>query len=115
LRQWTLGKTFDTFLPLGPVFVSADEVSDPHQCQVSCEVSGELMQDALADLHFPIPALIAYISQVVTLEPGDILLTGTPAGVGMNQTPPRFLRNGDTVVTAIEGLGRMSNPVVARA
>jgi 2-keto-4-pentenoate hydratase/2-oxohepta-3-ene-1,7-dioic acid hydratase in catechol pathway len=115
LRQWTLGKTFDTFLPLGPRFVTADEIPDPYRLRLTCEVSGEPMQDALTMLHFSIPALIAYVSQVMTLEPGDIFLTGTPAGVGMSRTPPRYLRDGDRVVTSIDGLGTMSNPVRNRS
>jgi 2-keto-4-pentenoate hydratase/2-oxohepta-3-ene-1,7-dioic acid hydratase in catechol pathway len=113
LRQWTLGKSFDTFLPLGPVLVTADSLQDPYSLQLRCEVNGEVMQDAATTMHFNIPQLLAYISQVATLEPGDIVLTGTPAGVGMNRKPAQFLQDGDVVVTSIEGLGEMRNPVIA--
>ncbi|MDE3100730.1 MAG: fumarylacetoacetate hydrolase family protein [Chloroflexota bacterium] len=112
-RQWLLGKTFDTFCPMGPDLVTVDEIPDPYALQLKCEVSGEVMQDAVTDLHFKIPTLVSYVSQVVTLEPGDVFLTGTPGGVGMGRTPPRWLQPGDVVVTSIEGLGSMRNPVVA--
>jgi len=112
MRQWLLGKTFDTFCPMGPELVTADEVADPHKLHLRCEVSGEVMQDALTDLYFKIPTLISYVSQVVTLEPGDVFLTGTPGGVGMAHKPPRWLHAGDVVVTTIEGLGSMRNAVV---
>jgi 2-keto-4-pentenoate hydratase/2-oxohepta-3-ene-1,7-dioic acid hydratase in catechol pathway len=112
LRQWTLGKSFDGFLPLGPALVTADEIQDPYNLELRCVVSGEVMQAAPTRMHFNIPRLIAYFSQVATLEPGDIFLTGTPAGVGMNKQPPRFLRDGDVVVTSIEHLGEMRNSVL---
>lgn len=110
--QWLLGKSFDTFLPLGPAIVTPDEVDDPHALSVVCEVSGEILQDgSTAQMIFGIPTLISYVSQVCTLEPGDIILTGTPAGVGMGRSPRRWLGDGDVVETEIGGLGRQSNLV----
>jgi 2-keto-4-pentenoate hydratase/2-oxohepta-3-ene-1,7-dioic acid hydratase in catechol pathway len=112
--QWELGKSFDTFLPLGPSLVTADEVDDPHALRVTCEIAGETLQDGnTGDLIFPIPALIAYLSRVCTLLPGDLILTGTPGGVGMSRKPPRWLAGGDVVCTSVEGLGRLENPVQA--
>jgi 2-keto-4-pentenoate hydratase/2-oxohepta-3-ene-1,7-dioic acid hydratase in catechol pathway len=112
--QWELGKSFDTFLPLGPALVTADEVPDPHELRVTCEVSGELLQDGTTkDLIFPIPALIAYLSQVCTLLPGDVILTGTPGGVGMARKPPRWLVGGDIVRTSVGHLGQLDNVVEA--
>jgi 2-keto-4-pentenoate hydratase/2-oxohepta-3-ene-1,7-dioic acid hydratase in catechol pathway len=112
--QWELGKSFDTFLPLGPALVTADEVPDPHELRVTCEVSGELLQDGTTkDLIFPIPALIAYLSQVCTLLPGDVILTGTPGGVGMARKPPRWLVGGDIVRTSVGHLGQLENVVEA--
>jgi 2-keto-4-pentenoate hydratase/2-oxohepta-3-ene-1,7-dioic acid hydratase in catechol pathway len=110
--QWLLGKTFDTFLPLGPMFVSSDEIADPHALRLTCTVSGELLQDdTTGSMIFSIPELIAYVSRVCSLEAGDIILTGTPGGVGMSRTPPRWLRDGDVVVSAVEGVGTLENPV----
>jgi 2-keto-4-pentenoate hydratase/2-oxohepta-3-ene-1,7-dioic acid hydratase in catechol pathway len=110
--QWLLGKTFDTFLPLGPYLVTSDEVPDPHRLSVRCTVSGELLQDGnTSDMIFRIPELIEYISKVVTLRPGDIILTGTPAGIGAARTPRRYLKDGDMVETRIDGLGMVRNTV----
>jgi 2-keto-4-pentenoate hydratase/2-oxohepta-3-ene-1,7-dioic acid hydratase in catechol pathway len=110
--QWLLGKTFDTFLPLGPVLVTTDEVVDPHALRITCSISGELVQDAsTSELIFRIPYLISYLSRVFRLEPGDVILTGTPAGVGMARTPPRWLADGDVVEINIEGIGTLRNPV----
>ena len=110
--QWELGKSFDTFLPLGPALVTADEIDDPHDLRVTCEVSGETLQDGnTSDLIFSIPALIAYLSQVCTLLPGDVILTGTPGGVGMARKPPRWLVEGDVVRTSVGRLGFLENRV----
>jgi 2-keto-4-pentenoate hydratase/2-oxohepta-3-ene-1,7-dioic acid hydratase in catechol pathway len=112
--QWELGKSFDTFLPLGPSLVTADEVDDPHALRVTCEVAGEMLQDGNTnDLIFSIPFLIAYLSQVCTLQPGDVILTGTPGGVGMSRNPPRWLAAGEVVRTTVGDLGQLENPVLA--
>lgn len=114
--QWTIGKTFDTFAPVGPALVTADEIPDPHNLRISLELSGDLMQDSnTSNLIFKLPRLIAYLSSVFTLEPGDIIATGTPAGVGFARKPPRWLVPGDEVITRIEGIGELRNPVVAEA
>ena len=112
--QWMIGKTFDTFAPMGPALVTADEIADPHVLDLRVTISGEVLQASnTRNLIFSIPSLIAYLSQVMTLEPGDVLATGTPAGVGFVRKPPRFLRPGDEVCIEIEGLGALTNPVVA--
>ena len=112
--QWMIGKTFDTFAPFGPAIVTADEIADPHSLRISLTLNGETMQDSnTSNLIFKVPQLIAYLSSVFTLEPGDIIATGTPAGVGFARKPPRWLRPGDEVRIQIEGLGELVNPVVA--
>lgn len=112
--QWLMGKTFDTFCPMGPYLVTADEVADPHNLDISIEINGEVLQSSnTRHLIFRIPDLIAYLSSVFTLEPGDIVSTGTPAGVGFARKPPRYLRAGDDVVVKVQGLGELRNPVVA--
>ncbi|NXH20621.1 FAHD2 protein, partial [Bucco capensis] len=112
-RQWLLGKTFDTFCPLGPALVTKEAVADVHNLSIRCSVNGQLMQDSSTQqLIFPLPKLIAWISQFVTLVPGDILLTGTPSGVGVFQKPPVFLKRGDEVRCEIEELGAICNRVV---
>ncbi|MGA3027717.1 MAG: fumarylacetoacetate hydrolase family protein [Bryobacteraceae bacterium] len=114
--QWLMGKTFDTFAPMGPWITTADEIGDPHALDIRLTINGELMQNSnTRELIFGIPALVEYLSSVVTLEPGDIVSTGTPAGVGFARRPPRWLRPGDEVVIAIQGLGELRNPVVAEA
>ncbi len=114
--QWLMGKTFDTFAPMGPYLTSADEIADPHALDISIEVNGEQLQHSnTRELIFKIPELVEFVSSVVTLEPGDIVSTGTPAGVGAARKPPRFLRPGDDVVVRVEGLGELRNPVVAEA
>jgi 2-keto-4-pentenoate hydratase/2-oxohepta-3-ene-1,7-dioic acid hydratase in catechol pathway len=114
--QWLMGKTFDTFAPLGPWIVSADEIADPHNLDIQLEIGGERLQNSnTRELIFKIPDLIAYLSSVFTLEPGDIVSTGTPAGVGVARKPPRFLRPGDDVVVRIQSIGELRNPVVAEA
>ena len=112
--QWMIGKTFDTFAPFGPAIVTADEIADPHNLRISLAINGETMQDSnTSNLIFKVPQLIAYLSSVFTLEPGDIIATGTPAGVGFARKPPRWLKPGDQVRIQIEGLGELFNPVVA--
>jgi 2-keto-4-pentenoate hydratase/2-oxohepta-3-ene-1,7-dioic acid hydratase in catechol pathway len=107
--QWDLGKSFDTFCPMGPWIVTADEM-DPTDTRVRCWVNGELRQDArTTDLIFDIPTLIETCSRGITLLPGDIIATGTPAGVGMGLNPPRWLRHGDVVRIEIDGLGALEN------
>jgi 2-keto-4-pentenoate hydratase/2-oxohepta-3-ene-1,7-dioic acid hydratase in catechol pathway len=114
--QWMIGKTFDTFAPMGPCLVSADEIADPHALDISLRIGGETLQHSnTRELIFKIPELVAYLSSVVTLEPGDVVATGTPAGVGFARNPPRYLQPGDEVVVSIEGLGELRNPVVAEA
>ena len=111
LRQFTLGKSFDTFSPLGPCIASADGV-DLADIDLRTTVSGEVMQDAnTCDLIFSVVELIEYISAGVTLEPGDVIATGTPSGVGDSRSPKRYLREGDTVEIYVEGVGTLSNPV----
>jgi 2-keto-4-pentenoate hydratase/2-oxohepta-3-ene-1,7-dioic acid hydratase in catechol pathway len=114
--QWLMGKTFDTFGPMGPWLVSADEIPDPHSLDITLIIGGETLQSSnTRELIFKIPDLIAYISSVVTLEPGDIVSTGTPSGVGFARKPPRYLKPGDEVVIRIDGIGELRNPVVAEA
>lgn len=111
LRQFTLGKSFDTFSPLGPCIASADGV-DLADIDLRTTVSGEVMQDAnTCDLIFSVIELIVYISAGVTLEPGDVIATGTPSGVGDSRSPKRYLREGDTVEIYVDGVGTLSNPV----
>jgi len=112
--QWLMGKTFDTFAPMGPWIVTADEIADPHNLNISLEIDGETLQDSnTKDLIFKIPELVAFLSSVFTLEPGDIVSTGTPSGVGAARKPPRFLRPGEEVTVKVEGIGELMNPVVA--
>jgi 2-keto-4-pentenoate hydratase/2-oxohepta-3-ene-1,7-dioic acid hydratase in catechol pathway len=112
--QWMMGKTFDTFAPIGPAIVTADEIEDPHTLDISLTLSGEVMQNSnTRHLIFTVPRLISYLSSVFTLEPGDIVSTGTPGGVGFARTPPRYLKAGDEVAIRIQGLGELVNPVAA--
>jgi 2-keto-4-pentenoate hydratase/2-oxohepta-3-ene-1,7-dioic acid hydratase in catechol pathway len=114
--QWLMGKTFDTFAPMGPWIVTADEIADPHNVDVQLEINGEMLQNSnTRELIFKIPELIAFLSSVFTLEPGDIVSTGTPAGVGVARTPQRFLRAGEEVIVRIAGIGELINPVVAES
>jgi len=111
--QFTWSKSFDTFCPLGPEVVSLDEVDLAAGLPLETRVNGEVMQSSnTSELVFDVPALIAWISQGLTLEPGDVILTGTPSGVGAARTPPRWLRDGDIVEISIGGLGTLRNPVV---
>ena len=112
--QWSMGKSFDTFAPLGPAIVTKDEVPDPHALDITLTIGGEVLQRSnTRELIFRIPDLIAYLSAIAPLEAGDIVSTGTPAGVGLGRTPPRWLRPGETIVTEVEGLGQLVNPIVA--
>jgi acylpyruvate hydrolase len=110
--QWTLGKSFDTFGPLGPFLVTKEEVPDPHALRIRLSIGNQLMQNSTtAELVFRVPELLSYISSVMTLEPGDVIATGTPAGVGFTRTPPRYLRAGETVRVEIDGMGVLENAV----
>jgi 2-keto-4-pentenoate hydratase/2-oxohepta-3-ene-1,7-dioic acid hydratase in catechol pathway len=112
--QWLMGKTFDTFAPMGPWIVTADEIADPHDLDIQLEIGGEILQDSnTRELIFKIPDLIQFLSSVFTLEPGDIVSTGTPAGVGFARKPPRFLHPGEEIVVRIPAIGELRNPVVA--
>lgn len=114
--QWCRGKSFDTFCPLGPVLVTPDEIPDPNALRISTKVNGETLQDcSTADMIFDVPSLIEFLSGSTTLLPGTVILTGTPHGVGMARTPPRFLRAGETVTVEIEGIGALTNPIVEEA
>ena len=113
--QWTRGKSVDTFCPIGPL-VPAAEIADPHALRIRAIVSGEVLQDSTtANLIFGVDEIISHVSQTATLEPGDLILTGTPAGVGAFRQPQRFLLPGDEVTIEIEGIGSITNPVVAEA
>jgi len=113
-RQWFLGKSMDSFCPMGPWIVTADEVGDSADLGVRCWINGELRQNAnTRDLIFDIPTIIATISAGITLQPGDVIATGTPAGVGIGFKPPRFLNPGDVMKIAIDKLGILTNPVAA--
>lgn len=108
--QWLLGKTFDTFCPIGPI---VDTKLDPSNLSVKSWINDDLMQDSNTKfLIFDIPFIINWISQICTLKEGDVILSGTPGGVGMHRTPPKFLKSGDKCIIEIEGLGRMESPVV---
>jgi 2-keto-4-pentenoate hydratase/2-oxohepta-3-ene-1,7-dioic acid hydratase in catechol pathway len=108
-KQWFLGKSLDTFAPMGPYVVTVDEI-DPENTTVQCHVNGELRQNAnTRDLIFDIPTLIATLSAGITLQPGDIIATGTPAGVGIGLDPPVFLKSGDTIAVTISGIGTLEN------
>ncbi|HEX3662826.1 MAG TPA: fumarylacetoacetate hydrolase family protein [Acidobacteriaceae bacterium] len=112
--QWTLGKSFDTFCPIGPAIVSQDEIPDPHALDIRLSIGGEVLQHSnTRELIFKAPELIAYLSSITPLEPGDIISTGTPAGVGLGRTPKRWLQPGETMTAEVEGLGQLINPVEA--
>ncbi len=114
--QWLMGKTFDTFAPMGPWIMTADAIADPHDVDVRLEINGEVLQNSnTRELIFKIPQLIEFLSSVFTLEPGDIVSTGTPSGVGVARKPPRFLQPGDDVVVKIPAIGELRNSVVAEA
>ena len=112
--QWTSGKMLDTFCPMGPVLVTADEIPDPNALRLRATLNGEIVQDqSTSDMLFSVAALISYISSLTTLEPGDIILTGTPAGLGCMRDPQIFLKPGDRITVSIEGIGVLDNPVIA--
>lgn len=112
-KQWLLGKGIDTFAPMGPVIVTADEMTDLGECSIRTFVNGEKRQDAqFRDLIFDIPTLIRTLGRSITLEPGDIIATGTPAGVGIGFKPPRYLHAGDVVRIEADGIGHLENPVI---
>jgi acylpyruvate hydrolase len=114
--QWYRGKGGDTFAPCGPYLVTRDEVPDPHALDVRCWLNGELMQSSnTRHLIFNVPYLIHHLTRTTTLEPGDVITTGTPSGVGMARTPPRFLKPGDVVRVEVSGLGMLENPCVAES
>ena len=108
--QFSLGKSYDTFGPIGPAVTSLDGLVNPNDLALTCELDGEVMQDSrTSDLIFSVPELVAYLSAICTLEPGDLIFTGTPSGVGAARRRPRFLRPGEVVTSTIEGLGTIRN------
>mgnify|MGYP001308229617 CR=1 FL=1 len=111
--QWIRGKSLETFCPLGPYLVTKDEIPDPHNLKIRTLVNGAVMQDSnTKELLFKLPHLIAYLSRAFTLLPGDVIVTGTPPGVGSARKPPVFLKDGDVVTIETEGLGSLTNPCV---
>lgn len=111
--QWVKGKSYDTFAPLGPYLVTADEVPNPNQLPLWLKVNGQVMQDSnTADFVFKVAEIVAYVSQFMTLLPGDIISTGTPAGVGLGLNPPRYLKAGDVIELSIAGLGIAKQSVI---
>ena len=112
--QWTIGKSFDTFGPMGPALVTPDEVPDPRNLDLRLTVNGQQMQNSnTRHMIFTIPCLISYLTQAITLEPGDVISTGTPSGLGSMRQPPFWLKPGDLVNVCIEGIGELSNPIIA--
>ena len=110
--QWLLGKAIDGFLPMGPWLVTPDEIPDPQALRIRCAVGGETLQDSsTAQMIFGVAELIAFVTRTISLEPGDVIATGTPPGVGMAGTPPRWLRDGDEVTVEIERIGSLTNAV----
>ena len=113
-KQWMSGKTFDTFAPVGPELVTADELPDPHSLPIRLRLNGQTMQDSnTRQLIFGVPEILAYLSVIMTLEPGDLIFTGTPPGVGDARKPPVYMKPGDIAEVEIEGLGLLRNPCVA--
>ena len=114
LGQWTKGKSHDTFGPLGPWLVTTDEMPDPHNLGMWLDVNGQRCQTgSTATMIFKVPKIVAYLSEMMTLSPGDIITTGTPPGVGMGMKPPKFLNAGDVVMLGIDGLGAQRQTIVA--
>jgi len=110
--QWSRAKSFDTFCPLGPALVTADEIPNPNQLTLACRVNGETLQSSnTSDMIFDVPSLLEFLSGDTTLPAGTVILTGTPQGVGMARTPPRWLTAGDRVEIEVEGIGILANPV----
>lgn len=113
--QWMRGKSFDTFCPVGPWIVTSDEIPDPQSLGIRCLVNDQVMQDSsTANMLFDVDQIVSYISQAITLEPGDLIATGTPAGVGFTRDPARYLRPGDMVTVEIDGIGTLKSPVAVR-
>ncbi len=111
--QWIRGKSLDTFCPLGPCIATKDEIADPHNLKLKTTVNGKVMQDSnTSQLLFKVPYLISYLSQAFTLLPGDVIITGTPPGVGMGMKPPVYLKDGDVMTVEVEGIGQLTNPCV---
>ena len=114
--QWYRAKSFDTFAPLGPYLVTADDVPNPHALSLVCKIDGQVRQNgSSANLIFDIPFLIEFMSRNITLEPGDLITTGTPAGVGIGMSPPGFLQPGQTIDMEITGLGAQRAKIVREA
>jgi 2-keto-4-pentenoate hydratase/2-oxohepta-3-ene-1,7-dioic acid hydratase in catechol pathway len=114
--QWSLGKSFDTFGPMGPAIVSLDSIGDPHKLAIKLSIDGEMLQDSnTEELVFKTGELVAYLSSIMTLSPGDIISTGTPAGVGLGRKPQRWLKPGETMTIEIEGIGKLTNTLAAEA
>jgi len=112
--QWSMAKSFPSFCPLGPAIVTADEIPDPHSLAIGLTIDGQVLQNSnTRELIFKIPELIEFLSSITPLLPGDIVSTGTPSGVGLGRTPKRWLQPGETVTVTVEGLGSLTNPVVA--
>jgi 2,4-diketo-3-deoxy-L-fuconate hydrolase len=110
--QWTRSKSIDTFAPIGPYIATRDEVPDPQNLYIRCALNGEVVQDGTtSDMIFPVAELVSFLSRGMTLVPGDVILTGTPAGVGFARDPALFMKAGDEVTVEIEGLGTLTNPV----
>jgi len=110
--QWTRAKTFDTFCPVGPRLVPASEIPDPQSLGIRCSVNGDVLQDSTtAEMVFGVAEIVAFVSEAITLEPGDVIATGTPVGVGYTREPPVFLTDGDEVTVEIDGIGALKNPV----
>ncbi|MDO5581485.1 MAG: fumarylacetoacetate hydrolase family protein [Planctomycetia bacterium] len=111
--QWFLGKSFDTFAPIGPALVLRDEIDDPNNLKIESRLNGKIMQSSnTKNFIFPVEKLISYISEVMTLEPGDLIFTGTPGGVGDKRNPPVYLKKGDRIEVEIEKIGLLSNEVL---
>lgn len=108
--QWVRGKSLDSFCPMGPAIVTADEIADPQNLAIRCLVNDEVLQEAnTSEMYFTVAEIVSHCSQAFTLEPGDVIATGTPSGVGAFRSPPRFLADGDRVVVEIDGIGRLEN------
>lgn len=112
--QWIMGKTFDTFCPMGPWIVTKDEIADPHNLRIGLRLNDETVQDSSTkELIFGIPEIVEHLSKVFTFEPGDVISTGTPPGVGLGMKPQRWLKPGETMTVFIEGIGELVNPTAA--
>ncbi|WP_020471582.1 fumarylacetoacetate hydrolase family protein [Zavarzinella formosa] len=113
-KQWMAGKTFDTFAPIGPVMVTKDEVADVHNLGIRLRLNGKTMQNSnTKEFIFTVPQMVSYISQIITLEPGDLIFTGTPPGIGHALSPQVYMKAGDTVEVEIDGLGTLTNTVIS--